>query len=161
MVIRRLIAGLSHACLYLAALGAALMAVLISYVVVQRFFWHQTPHWAEELPRFILVWSAFLGGVACTYRRSHLTAGLLSTILPPGALQNFVRKVGDVAMIFGLAVLGYAGWELSELTMGQPLPAIGVDAGFVYLALPVACAAMVIVQLGQLFGLVSDEAKES
>lgn len=50
MFLRRINAGLSQVCLFLAALGAAVMAILISYVVAQRFIWHQSPHWAEELP---------------------------------------------------------------------------------------------------------------
>lgn len=68
--------------------------------------------------------------------------------MPEGKLQRIVRRVGDVALIFGLSVLGYAGWQFSQLTMGQPLPAIGVDAGYVYLALPVTCSAMVLIQVG-------------
>lgn len=159
MFLRRINAGLSRVCLFLAALGAAMMAILISYVVAQRFVWHQSPHWAEELPRFVLVWTAFLGGVVCTYRKTHLTAGLLSSLMPEGRLQRIVRRVGDVALIFGLCVLGYAGWQFSQLTMGQPLPAIGVDAGYVYLALPVTCSAMVLIQLGHLLDSFAIDAK--
>ncbi|MNY77521.1 hypothetical protein D3C86_2174530 [compost metagenome] len=51
----------------------------------------------------------------------------------------------------GLAALGYAGWQLAELTMDQTLPALDVSAGTVYLALPFACAITVVVHLAQLF----------
>ena len=60
-------------------------------------------------------------------------------------------RVNQALIIVGLAALGYAGWQLAELTMDQTLPALDVSAGTVYLALPVACAITIVVHLAQLF----------
>ena len=54
----------------LAAVLSAVMAALILWVVYERFVQGTTPHWAEELPRFVMVWAAFVGGVVCSYDRS-------------------------------------------------------------------------------------------
>lgn len=150
-MLSRLSAGMTALCRAIAAIASAVLAVLITYVVFERFILHTTPHWAEELPRLVLVWAAFIGGVVCSYDRSHLMAGLLSFAVRNPRVLHCVERFNHVLIIIGLTVLGYAGWQLAQLTMGHMLPAIGVSAGVVYLALPVGCAAAVVVHLAQLF----------
>lgn len=142
---------LSWASKAIAALAVALLAILITYVVFQRFVTHQTPHWAEELPRLVLVWAAFVGGVTCSHERTHLLAGLLPFFVRNERALDRIQRLNQILIIIGLAVLGYAGWQLAQLTMDQTLSALSVSAGVVYLALPVACAAAVVVHLAQLF----------
>ncbi|AOB26972.1 MULTISPECIES: TRAP transporter small permease [Bordetella] len=142
------LSGLSKA---IAALAVALLAGLITYVVFERFVMHTTPHWAEELPRLVLVWAAFIGGVTCSHERTHLMAGLLPFVVRNPRALAICDRVNQVLIIVGLAALGYAGWQLAELTMDQTLPALEVSAGTVYLALPVACAITIVVHLAQLF----------
>jgi len=134
-----------------AGIASAILAVLITYVVFERFVMHTTPHWAEELPRLVLVWAAFVGGVVCSHERSHLTAGIFPFLVRSPRARLVVDRLNHVLMIIGLTTLGYAGWALAQLTMDQMLPALDVSAGIVYLALPVACGATVVVHIAQLF----------
>jgi TRAP-type C4-dicarboxylate transport system permease small subunit len=129
-------------------------------VVFARFVTHTTPHWAEELPRLVLVWSAFIGGVACSQDRSHLMAGLLPFFVRSPRVLNAVERVNQALIIVGLAALGYAGWQLADLTMDQTLPALDVSAGTVYLALPFACAITIVVHVAQLFSPAPAAAKD-
>lgn len=159
-MLNRLSAILSGISKAFAALAVALLAILISYVVFARFVTHTTPHWAEELPRLVLVWSAFIGGVACSHDRSHLMAGLLPFFVRSPRVLNAVERVNQALIIVGLAALGYAGWQLADLTMDQTLPALDVSAGTVYLALPFACAITIVVHLTQLFSPAPAVAKD-
>lgn len=152
-----LLSGFSKA---IAAVAVAVLAGLITYVVFQRFVTHATPHWAEELPRLVLVWAAFVGGITCSHERTHLMAGLLPFLVRNPRTLARVERLNQVLIIVGLAVLGYAGWQLAQLTMDQSLPALNVSAGIVYLALPVACAAAVLVHLAQLFAAAPAAPKE-
>jgi len=150
-MLRRLSNVLSVVSEGFAAIASALLAVLITYVVFERFVLHTTPHWAEELPRLVLVWLAFVGGVACSHRRTHLMAGLLTFFVRDRRILAWFDRLNHVLLIVALAALGYAGWQLAVMTMDQMLSAVPVSAGIVYLALPVACAATVVVHLTQLF----------
>ena len=152
-----LLSGSSKA---IAAVAVAVLAGLITYVVFQRFVTHATPHWAEELPRLVLVWAAFVGGITCSHERTHLMAGLLPFLVRSPRVLACVERLNQVLIVAGLAVLGYAGWQLAQLTMDQTLPALDVSAGIVYLALPVACAAAVLVHLAQLFAAAPAAPKE-
>lgn len=134
-----------------AALACGLLAVLVTVVVFQRFVTNNTPSWAEELPRLILVWATFIGGVVCSRDRTHLMAGLLPYIVKNQRVLEVMDRINHVLIVVGLTVLGWAGWQLAQMTMEQMLPAIDVSAGVVYLALPVACGLTVIVHIAQLF----------
>jgi len=116
---------------------------------VQRFVVGATPRWAEELPRLTLVWATFVGTVACSHERAHLVAGMLPWLVRSRRAQRVIERCNHGVIIVVLAVLGYAGWQLAGLTMGQTLTALDVPVGLVYLAVPVACAASVLVHLLQ------------
>jgi len=98
----------------------------------------------------MLVWAAFIGGVASSRDRSHLMAGLLPFMTRSTRVHAAVDRFNQVLMVAGLVALGWGGWKLALLTMDQMLPAINVSAGVVYLALPVACAMTVVVHVAQL-----------
>lgn len=133
-----------------AAVLSAVMAALITWVVYERFVQGTTPHWAEELPRFVMVWAAFVGGVVCSYDRSHLMAGLLPFVIRNARVLRAVEQLNHVLICVGMGALGWAGWQLSLLTMDQMLPAVDISAGLVYLALPVGSALAIVVHLAQL-----------
>jgi len=133
------------------AVAIAVLAILVSIVVFQRFVTNETPRWAEEMPRLVLVWSAFIGGVACSRDRSHLMAGLLPFIVRSPRILAAVDRANHALTVVGLAALGWAGWNLAQITMSQMLSAIEVSAGVVYLALPVACALTALVHVAQFF----------
>jgi len=133
----------------LAAILTAVLAALITYVVVQRFVAGATPRWAEELPRLALVWATFVGAVACSHERAHLVAGMLPWLTHSSRAQRVIERVNHGVIIMALAVLGYAGWQLACLTMGQTLTALELPVGLVYLAVPAACAASALVHLAQ------------
>jgi TRAP-type C4-dicarboxylate transport system permease small subunit len=160
MMLRRLSNVLSGVSEAFAAVAAALLAVLITYVVFERFVMQSTPHWAEELPRLVLVWLAFVGGVTCSHRRSHLMAGMLPFFIRSRRVLGWFDRLNHVLLIVAMGALGYAGWQLAVMTMDQMLAAVPVSAGVVYLALPVACAATIVVHLTQLFEPLPDSAVE-
>lgn len=158
MNLSRMSYALSNASKAFAGAACGLLWALVSIVVFQRFVLGTTPAWAEELPRLILVWATFIGAVTCSRDRTHLMAGLLPYIVDNLRARRIMDRITHGCIVVGLAVLGWAGWQLARLTMDQMLPAIDVSAGVVYLALPVACALTVLVHLAQLFEPWSPEA---
>ena len=141
----------SHLCLVVAGAGAALMGLLVSYTVFMRWVIGAPPHWAEELPQLVLVWMTLLAAVACSYRRSHLSAGLMPLIITSVSLQRWINRVMDVVLLGMFLMLAKAGWDLAWLTMSQTTTALQLPAGVVYMAVPVGCTGMALMQLEQLF----------
>lgn len=145
--ITRAIARLSLA---LASTGAAILAALVAYSVFMRWVMNQPPHWAEELPQLILVWTTLLAAIVCTRNRSHLNAGLLPLLVNSPSVRRLIGRVTDLLLMLMLLLLAKAGWDLVILTMPQTTTALQIPAGIVYLSVPVSCLGMALMQLEHL-----------
>jgi TRAP-type C4-dicarboxylate transport system permease small subunit len=141
---------LARFCEVLAGLGVLILAVLVTATVFLRFVVGSPPHWAEELPRLVLVWATLVGAVVCSQRRTHLTAGITPLLIRKPRHRRSVEAFNDLVLVVLFGLLGKAGWDLAQLTMGQTTTALQMPAGVLYLAVPVGCAALALVHLGLL-----------
>ncbi len=142
---------LTKFCVGISAVGVALLATLISWAVFMRWFFGDTPHWAEELPQFILIWVAMLAAVWCSQKDTHLTAGLLGLMVKEGPLLNAIHKLVDLILIVAMLMLAKAGWDLSMLTISHKTPALQWPVGLLYLSVPISCVSIALVHVGFLF----------
>ena len=137
-------------CLALAASGVALLSALVIWTVFMRWVMGQPPHWAEELPQLVLVWTTLLAAVSCTRNRTHLSAGLLPLLVRSLKVQRITGRITDALILIMLLMLAKAGYDLSVITMRQTTTALQIPAGIVYLSVPFCCAAMALIQLEHL-----------
>ncbi|MGO2414648.1 TRAP transporter small permease [Cobetia crustatorum] len=137
-------------CLALAASGVALLSALVIWTVFMRWVMGQPPHWAEELPQLVLVWTTLLAAVSCTRNRTHLSAGLLPLLVRSLKVQRITGRITDALILIMLLMLAKAGYDLSVITMRQTTTALQIPAGIVYLSVPLCCAAMALIQLEHL-----------
>ncbi len=141
---------LAVSCEALAAIGCAVLAALVTTTVFMRFVLGAPPHWAEELPRLMLVWSAFVGSVVCSQRRTQLTAGILPLLISNPEYRNYVDRFNNLVLLVLFGLLAKAGWDLTELTMGQTTTALQIPSAVLYLSVPVGCTALALIHLGLL-----------
>ncbi|WP_324689551.1 TRAP transporter small permease [Cobetia sp. D5] len=153
-VVRTLMITLSRwscrGCLALAASGVAALSALVIWTVFMRWIMGQPPHWAEELPQLVLVWTTLLAAVSCTRNRTHLSAGLLPLLVRSVRIQRITGRITDAMILIMLLLLAKAGMDLSAITMRQTTTALQIPAGIVYLSVPLCCTAMALVQLEHL-----------
>ncbi len=100
---------------------------------------HQSP-WTEELARMLLIWVSLLGASIGFIRRSHLGVDYFV-----GKLSDRWQTIGELIIyllvaFFASVVLIYGGYRLvsSTLQNGQPSPALKIEMGYVYLAVPIS-----------------------
>lgn len=133
-------------CLALAASGVAALSALVIWTVFMRWVMGQPPHWAEELPQLVLVWTTLLAAVSCTRNRTHLSAGLLPLLIRSPDVQRIIGYFTDIIVMVMLLVLAKAGMDLSSITMRQTTTALQIPAGIVYSSVPLCCTAMALMQ---------------
>lgn len=104
--------ALGAAALLLAAALTAAFAAAVLWTVISRYGLGHTPVWAEELPRLLLVWAAFLGAGAVETRGGHLAAGLTGLIVHSPRALAAIGRLRDLA-VTGFAVL--AVWATVDL----------------------------------------------
>jgi len=127
----------------LEVLVMVVMAVLVLDVLWQvftRLVLKNPSTVTEELATFMLVWVALLGAAVALGRGSHLGIDYFVGKLPQRA-----RLVTEVLVFFSVAafsllvmVIGGIDLVTSNLELGQESPALRVNMGYVYLAVPIS-----------------------
>jgi TRAP-type C4-dicarboxylate transport system permease small subunit len=122
------------------ALLMGTLVVDVLWQVVSRYFLRRPSSWTDELATLLIIWVALLGASVAFARRSHLGLDTLVTRLPPGPRLMLQGCVHALVALFALTVLLLGGLKLVALTLltGQVSPALGIQMGQVYLALPVS-----------------------
>jgi TRAP-type C4-dicarboxylate transport system permease small subunit len=143
----------------ISAIGVALLAALVSWAVFMRWVFGDSPHWAEELPQFILIWTAMLGAVWCSRRDTHLKAGLLDLWLHNEKARWWIDRTIDALLVVAMLILAKAGWDLAMMTINHKSPALQWPVGLLYMSVPVSCIAIALVHIGKLVnkGSAADE----
>ena len=131
---------------------SVLMALMVGNVLWQvftRFVIGRPSSFTEELARYLMIWVGMLGAAYAAGRKSHLALDLLS-----GHLEGARKRVSEIfiqscVLLFALAVMLGGGGRLVwiQLSLGQKSAALQWKLGYVYLALPLAGAIIVIYSL--------------
>jgi TRAP-type C4-dicarboxylate transport system permease small subunit len=128
--------------------GLELTVMLVTGFLVIDVIWgvftryvmgHQSP-WTEELARMLLIWVSLLGAGIGFIRKSHLGVDYFVGKLSDRSQMMVQLIIYLLVAIFAAFVLIYGGYRLvsSTLQNGQPSPALKIEMGYVYLAVPIS-----------------------
>jgi C4-dicarboxylate transporter DctQ subunit len=125
------------------ALGA--VSLIIFSQVISRYFFEYTPIWSEELSRFLVVWSIFIGVSIGVRENKHIGVDALIRFLPPKLKVAFECLLN----VIGIAVIGvliYTSIQFIQHTMEfeQLSPAMRIPMYIPYLAMPVGLSLSLI-----------------
>ena len=127
-------------------LSAVLMLLAISYQVVMRYVFGDTPSWSEELAVLLFSWSV-LGGLALGVHEGwHVRLTLLPDLLPAG-LRAWTERLTELTTAALGVFLAWSGWRFLDLTSGSVSAAIGYPIEILNALAPVCGALMAIFAL--------------
>lgn len=122
------------------------MVVLSILQVICRYVLKISLSFTEELARFLFIWVTFLGTAMAMKKGQHVKMELLLDSVPP-ALRSALEFVGRVvSMCIYLIMIG-GGIAVMAKTMHQTSAALHLPMSFVYLAVPVCGALMLLIGL--------------
>lgn len=124
--------------LVMTVMGVLVVDVL--WQVFSRYVLRAPSKWTEELAIFLLIWAALLGAAVATGRGAHLGIDYFVQKLPPRDRLG-VEIFGFLCIVlFAFFVMIVGGTELVRITLRlqQKSPALGVQMGYVYLAVPIS-----------------------
>jgi TRAP-type C4-dicarboxylate transport system permease small subunit len=118
----------------------AVLTIDVLWQVFTRFILKNPSTWTEELATFLLIWVALLGSAVALNRGAHLGIDYLVNKL---SIRNRIYTEVFVFLcisLFSLCVMIIGGTSLViyTLELGQISPALGIEVGYVYLALPIS-----------------------
>ncbi|HOO63868.1 MAG TPA: TRAP transporter small permease [Synergistaceae bacterium] len=131
-------------------LAIGLMLSIIFIQVVLRYAFHFTFSFSEELARYLFVWTVFLCIPVVAKTGGHMAVGAITE-----RVQGFWLKVCQIAgglltLLFS-GILFWQGVRMVRLTQFQTSPALGIKMSYVYLAIPLGAAVLLLISLMALF----------
>ncbi len=118
----------------------ALLVLDVLWGVVSRFILGEQSRFTEEVATYLLIWVSLLGASVAFSTGSHLGVDYFVNRLHPDT-KPLVRVVINLLVaFFAGSVMCYGGYILVSrtLTAGQASPAVGIEMGYVYLAVPIS-----------------------
>ncbi len=118
-------------------------AGLALYQVTTRFVFGVPSTWSEVITRSSMIWSVFLG-VAVAFRHgAMISVDVIQNALPRRlGLSLFV--IANLASLLFFTILFWQGWLMTERVVPQRLAALEVSIAWVYAALPVGSAFILV-----------------
>lgn len=119
------------------------MFVLVFMNIISRYFFGYSFNWAEELARYLMVWTAFLGAGLGMREGRHVAIEVLHDFLPKKIRRYFRAFVGLVIIAF-MGILAYLGYEYAINSLAQASPVLRWPIGLVYMAIPIGAVLFVL-----------------
>jgi len=120
-----------------------IMTIIIWIQVIMRYVFNVGLPWAEEIAKFLMVWSAMLGAAVVLIENGHISVNFLYERIP----LNFRRwvKIGNMLLfIVFFLVLSYQGLIYAEFGLKFISPATGIARFWPYLSIFVGGLFMLI-----------------
>lgn len=128
------------------------MTVLIGVMVFMRYVMGMGIRWANELALLLQVWFTFIAMALGVRKGLHISINIMPEKL--SVTINWVLTKLHAVIIIGVGVVMVVyGRQLVISTMRSVLPAMGLRSGFLYLALPVGGALIILESVLDLFGI--------
>lgn len=141
---------LSRISLLISASSLVLMTAIISYQVIARYFFNDSPAWSERLSLVLLAYLVFFGAAVGVHERFHIRIDALRNAVPP-AMGKAFDVVANLAVIIAGLVLVIAGIQLTTTLWPFDIPSLGLPRGLALLPLPIAGALIMLFAGAQLF----------
>lgn len=128
-------------------LGA--MTLVVFAQVIFRLFKASLP-WSEELARYMMIYLTFIGASIGVKRGSHIAVEALMGLVRE-KYQKYVSLLVVLLCMAFFVILVVFGSKVVGTTMSQLSPAMKVNMGLVYLAIPLSGLLMIIHSLNEIF----------
>jgi len=149
---RKFLDTLSRISMFISCACIVAMTAIISYQVIARYFFNNSPAWSERLSLVLLAYLVFFGAATGVHERFHIRIDAIRDAVP----ERF-RKVFDVTAYLAVAAAGLimlvAGWQLTTTLWAFDIPSLGLPRGLALLPLPIAGALITMFSLAHLFGV--------
>lgn len=147
---RKLLDTLSRISLIISCVCLVSMTAIISYQVIARYFFNNSPAWSERLSLVLLAYLVFFGAATGVHERFHIRIDALRDALPK-RLHKGVDMTAYLSVAAAGLVMVIAGWQLTTTLWAFDIPSLGLPRGLALLPLPISGALIVLFSLGHLF----------
>lgn len=118
------------------------MVFFTSIQIIARVFFTALA-WSEELTRYLLVWSTFIGA-GCVYKRGgHINVSFIQDKFK-GKANNYAKILVHLICMAFFIIASYYGIIYMMKQGAQSSPALGIRMNLMYMAIPIGCGIMLL-----------------
>lgn len=158
-VLAKLFNGLEWLLKALVIVGNGVMLLLVFAQVITRYIFNYTPHFGEELARYLFVWVVFLSLPLVAKYGGHMAIETLTSRVH-GATLKFLNIMADIFTIAFLCIMVVCGIQMVIRTSYQTSPAMMIPMSWVYAVIPFGCAVMLLYVVVNLINVLRAPANE-
>lgn len=127
------------------------MIVLITAQIIFRVFFTALS-WSEELSRYLLVWSSFIGTTVAFKKGAHIAVTFLVDLLP-FRIRQAVQTFSCILMAIFFGVTIWYSIHLFNVQAFQVSPAIGLKMRYIYIIIPISFTVLFVHLLNQFINI--------
>ncbi|MDD4089192.1 MAG: TRAP transporter small permease [Tissierellia bacterium] len=118
------------------------MVFFTSIQIIARVFFTALA-WSEEVTRYLLVWSTFIGA-GCVYKRGgHINVSFVQDRFK-GKANKYVKILVHLICIAFFVIAVYYGVIYMMKQGAQSSPALGIRMNLMYMSIPTGCGVMLL-----------------
>jgi TRAP-type C4-dicarboxylate transport system permease small subunit len=140
---------------HLGGLILAVMTAAVFFQVVTRYLGYAGFEGLDEVPRYLFVWLVMIGAAAAAHRGEHTALHYFRDRLTPRG-QAFARVFTTAAAILLFLAMIKASLVLVPNAQLQRSAGLDLPLGYVYLAVPVGSALILLPLLADLMAALRD-----
>ena len=130
--------GMNRLLAWIAAALLITMSVLVIYQVFTRYVLNSPSDFTEEIVRYLLIWTGFIGAAYGFSTRQHMALLIVHNKLAPERRKYLMCFIDALVLVFALAVLTVGGAKLAFSARKEFSSLLGISRSLVYSMAPVS-----------------------
>ena len=116
---------------WLALLFFWALGLTVLYQFITRYVFNDSAAWTEEIARYLLIATVFVGAVIGVAKNNHIQVDFFYRFMPPG-LSRSVSVLTDVLRVAFLATASYLTWLLMQKMGNYQMTIVNLPMNIVY-----------------------------
>lgn len=139
-VMTKLLAGI-------ATILLSVMTLLVLYQVFTRYVLDSPAAFTEELVRYFLIWTGFIGAAYAFITREHMCLVLVRDNLKPERRRILMTFLDILILVFAVLVITIGGFKLAMSATHEYSALLGIPRSLVYGMAPLSGLFIIMAQI--------------
>lgn len=137
-----------------------IMTGLVLWQVFTRYILNNPAAFTEELVKYSLIWTAFIGAAYAFFTRDHMSLTLFRDKFTGTKHKALVSLIDIIILLLAIFVFVIGGFKLATSARAEFSALLGVPRSIVYSVAPISGVFIVIAQIINLYEDITDEKVE-
>ena len=127
------------------------MTILVLYQVFTRYVLNNPAAFTEELVRYSLIWTSFIGAAYAFSSRDHMALVILHDSLKPSGQRVLMIFIDTLILLFAILIITIGGFKLAVSARQEFSALLGIPRSLVYAMAPISGIFIILAQIINLY----------